>query len=104
MEAKMDLTLLYSRYTDYIRAAQFPAVSRNNKFARRLWGNPLTFEQFCAAWERICRDAALQEHWERRLEAGYEACLEEARALTRQFIACAQFPSREPIVTQAIPA
>lgn len=100
----MDLPALYSQYKDYIREDQLPASIRENRFARGVWGNPLTIDEFREQWERICHDPALKRLWERRLEAGYEARITEIRKITSRLTASANDSDEDREIKRAVPA
>jgi len=76
-----DLLTLYDSYQRYIRHPQSERVDHNVRRQRadrpRMWGEPLTIEEFALRWKRICADPGLERLWIERLSAGPEQAIRE---------------------------
>jgi hypothetical protein len=76
-----ELTDLFARYNSYIDHSKDGDSERDagpsHEFSAKLWGEPLTFEEFKSRWERICKDPALEHLWKERLAAGRESAIRE---------------------------
>lgn len=76
-----DLSDLFESYNSYIAHSTDGVSERNarpsHKFSAKLWGEPLTFEEFKSRWKRICKDPALERLWKQRLAAGRDQAIRE---------------------------
>ncbi len=73
-----DLRTLYGQYVDYVtRLREDFDRHVGADVPERYRAQLLSFDEFCATWQRWGRCESLQERWARRFDLGYDRVVED---------------------------